>query len=85
MYGVEWGKIKNRICTIGDYLSLLLNIIALFSKEQYEGFKMLDPMYQIISSNNGNFNRTYTITKDAKLAAYLLAKSKKDNSVTVID
>ena len=46
---------------------------------------MLDPMYQIISSNNGNFNRTYTITKDAKLAAYLLAKSKKDNSITVID
>lgn len=70
---------------IGDYLSLLLNIIALFSREQYENFKMLDPMYQIISPNDGNFNRTFTITKDAKLAAYLLANTKKDNEVTVVD
>ena len=82
---MEWGKIKNHIYMIGDYLSLFLNIIALFSREQYENFKMLDPMYQIISPNDGNFNRTFTITKDAKLAAYLLANTKKDNEITVVD
>ena len=80
-----WGKIKNHIYMVGDYLSLFLNIIALFSREQYENFKMLDPMYQIISPNDGNFNRTFTITKDAKLAAYLLANTKKDNEITVVD
>lgn len=68
-----------------DFDGDVLNIIALFSREQYESFKMLDPMYQIISPNNGNFNRTFTITKDAKLAAYLLANTKKDNEVTVVD
>ena len=68
-----------------DYDGDVLNIIALFSREQYEAFQMLDPVYQIISSNDGNFNRTFTITKDAKLAAYLLANTKKDNMVEVID
>lgn len=68
-----------------DFDGDVLNIIALFSREQYENFKMLDPMYQIISPNDGNFNRTFTITKDAKLAAYLLANTKKDNEVTVVD
>lgn len=56
----------------GDYDGDVLNLIALFSNEQYEQLKRLDPTYLVISNNDGNFNRTYSVDKDNKLAVYLL-------------
>ena len=56
----------------GDYDGDVLNLIALFSHEQYEQFKRLDPTYQVISNNDGRFNRTYGQSKDTKLSTYLL-------------
>lgn len=62
-----------------DFDGDTLNIIALFSKEQYEAFKVQDPVNQLISYNDGLFNRTYSLNKDSQIAVYLLnnPKSKK--------
>lgn len=64
----------------------MLNLIALFSEEQYEQFKRMDPTYLVISNNDGKFNRTYSLSKDAKLAAYLLNHNLgEDITYDVID
>lgn len=50
----------------------VLNQIAQFSKEQYLELIPLDPTYQIISNNDGAFNRNFSLNKDPRLATYLL-------------
>ncbi|WPH64174.1 DNA-directed RNA polymerase beta' subunit [Staphylococcus phage vB_StaM_PB50] len=56
-----------------------LNIIALFSEEQYEQLKVQDPVNQLISYNDGLFNRTYSLNKDSQIAVYLLNNPKSKN------
>ncbi|QXN67923.1 DNA-directed RNA polymerase subunit beta' [Listeria phage LPJP1] len=56
----------------GDYDGDVLNIIALFSKEQVKEFEKIKPSNLIISVNNGDFNRDYGLDKDTLQAAYLL-------------
>jgi len=59
-----------------------LNIIALFSEEQYDMLKVQDPVNQLISYNDGLFNRTYSLNKDSQIAVYLLNNPKsKDVSI----
>ena len=67
---MERGKIEN--LRVEYYLSLLLNLIALFSQEQYNKFKKMDPYYQSISVNDGLYNRKASLDKDPKVAVYLL-------------
>jgi len=47
-----------------------LNIIALFSEEQAEDFKLLDPKNQAISYNDGKFSGTYDVDKDQAKALW---------------
>ena len=59
-----------------------MNIIALFSEEQYDMLKVQDPVNQLISYNDGLFNRTYSLNKDSQIAVYLLNNPKsKDVSI----
>ena len=62
-----------------DYDGDTLNIIALFSEEQYEQLKVQDPVNQLISYNDGLFNRTYSLNKDSQIAVYLLNNPKSKN------
>ena len=64
---------------IGDYLSPLLNLIALFSQKQYENFRRMDPYNQSISYNDGLYNRTASLDKDPKVAVYLLNNPNVDD------
>ncbi|QPI16996.1 DNA-directed RNA polymerase beta' subunit [Staphylococcus phage vB_StaM_SA1] len=59
-----------------DYDGDTLNIIALFSQEQYNMLKVQDPVNQLISYNDGLFNRTYSLNKDSQIAVYLLNNPK---------
>ncbi|WRM43375.1 hypothetical protein [Staphylococcus phage LY01] len=62
-----------------DYDGDTLNIIALFSEEQYDMLKVQDPVNQLISYNDGLFNRTYSLNKDSQIAVYLLNNPKSKN------
>lgn len=64
----------------------VLNIIALFSEEQCNEFEALDPVNQIISNNDGKFNRAFSLNKDSRLAVYLLNNPySEDNEVELLD
>lgn len=64
----------------------VLNLIALYSQEQYEQFKTLDPVNQIISNNDGKFNRVFSLDKDSRLAVYLLSNPNSEKiTVEVVD
>ena len=64
----------------------VLNIIALFSEEQCNEFEALDPVNQIISNNDGKFNRAFSLNKDSRLAVYLLNNPySEDNEVEILD
>lgn len=81
---MEWGKIKYYL--VGDYLSLLLNLIALFGEQQYQQFRKMDPYNQSISVNDGLFNRTASLDKDPKVAVYLLSNPNVDDfTYNIID
>lgn len=67
-----------------DYDGDVLNLIALFARSQYEDFKALDPTYQLISNNDGNFNRTFSINKDNSLAVYLLNENRTGEPLEVL-
>ena len=67
-----------------DYDGDVLNLIALFARSQYEDFKALDPTYQLISNNDGNFNRTFSINKDNSLAVYLLNENRSGAPLEVL-
>lgn len=44
--------------------------------------KVQDPVNQLISYNDGLFNRTYSLNKDSQIAVYLLNNPKsKDVSI----
>lgn len=65
-----------KLIQMADYDGDTLNIIALFSEEQYEQLKVQDPVNQLISYNDGLFNRTYSLNKDSQIAVYLLNNPK---------
>lgn len=81
---VRCGRGENQTLVVGDYLFALLNLIALFARSQYEDFKALDPTYQLISNNDGNFNRTFSINKDNSLAVYLLNENRSGEPLEVL-
>lgn len=60
----------------------VLNVIALFSNEQYESLSVQDPRYQLISYNDGSFNRSFSFDKDSKIAVYLL-NNPDDKDITI--
>lgn len=68
-----------KLIKMADYDGDTLNIIALFSEEQYEQLKVQDPVNQLISYNDGLFNRTYSLNKDSQIAVYLLNNPKSKN------
>lgn len=50
----------------------VLNLIALFSQDQYKQFEVMDPQNQTISFNDGKFNRVFALDKDPRVSVYLL-------------
>ena len=53
-----------------DYDGDVLNIIALFSKEQADWFEMIDPKNMTISNNDDKFYKTYDLDKDQAKAVW---------------
>jgi len=66
------GGKSNTEHTVGDYLSILLNVVPLFSHDQIDLLEVQKPMEQHIRFTDGKFNRDFAPNKDAKLASYLL-------------
>lgn len=55
-----------------DYDGDVLNIIALLSNSQKLAFEKLKPSNLIIDSNNGKFDRGFSLAKDARYGLELL-------------
>ena len=69
-----------------DFDGDVLNLIALFSEDQYREFSALDPINQIISNNDGKFNRTFSVDKDSRLAIYLMNNPNcEDVELEIVD
>lgn len=69
-------SVSNNILTNlnADYDGDVLNIFALLTDDQKHYFKTLKPSKLIIDKNNGNFDRGFSLSKDARYGLEILTK-----------